>query len=556
MSEQHSSWNCFRRYAWNSTQNLRNDSPSHLHKLQRQDAISPVDYNIMLESLDRMLVALRDAAEICEADTSSVAIQVEATHKVYTGLPGRPRIEIEPGILDTALQLRGPSQLANTFQCHPRTIRRRALELGLVEPGRPVYTECENEETGQRTRLYNTRTTPDSTPTHEEDRVEDGSLTDQELDKLLCQILQNFPSFGRRMLTGHLRYLGHDLPRERIRDSFERVQGMPAWMITRPLARRPYRVAGPNALWHHDGQHGSIHWRIVIHGFVDGHSRMVTGIRASDNNRPDTVVTLFHRARLVHGTPSRIRGDHGTENLHVAEWMEANFGVERGSYIWGRSVHNIRIERLWRDVTRGFGAKWKVFFQDLEIMADLRPNWDAHIWLLHYLFLDAINEDAIEWAETWNHHTVTIRGGTDQSPREMFFFGQLENGWRDMSVFLNSGQEFVDVDPLGDEEVMGYGIDWDDVEDRDISCHHTEYNDGEDNNIVTVSRGSNVPLFLSLVEVPTYDCPLTDDQFDMLNDHIASLPYSFTNHMGDRKRLWIQVLRFCREVIFGVSNGV
>lgn len=63
---------------------------------------------------------------------------------------------------------------------------------------------------------------------------------------------------------------------------------------------------------------------------------MVTGIRASDNNRADTVLEIFHDARRVHGTPSRVRGDHGVENLRVAEFMETSYGVERGSYIWGR----------------------------------------------------------------------------------------------------------------------------------------------------------------------------------------------------------------------------
>lgn len=75
---------------------------------------------------------------------------------------------------------------------------------------------------------------------------------------------------------------------------------------------------------------------MVIHAFVDGYSRLVTGIRASDNNRAQTVASLFHSARDIHGTPSRVRGDHGTENLLVAEFMESRFGVERGSYIWGR----------------------------------------------------------------------------------------------------------------------------------------------------------------------------------------------------------------------------
>ena len=83
---------------------------------------------------------------------------------------------------------------------------------------------------------------------------------------------------------------------------------------------------------------GLIRYRVVIHAFVDGFSRLVTGIRASDNNQANTVSDLFHSARSIHGTPSRVRGDHGTENLGVAEFMDRSFGVERGSYIWGRYV--------------------------------------------------------------------------------------------------------------------------------------------------------------------------------------------------------------------------
>lgn len=33
-----------------------------------------------------------------------------------------------------------------------------------------------------------------------------------------------------------------------------------------------------------------------------------------------------------------MRGDHGVENLMVAAFMEAQMGMRRGSYIWGRYV--------------------------------------------------------------------------------------------------------------------------------------------------------------------------------------------------------------------------
>jgi transposase InsO family protein len=81
---------------------------------------------------------------------------------------------------------------------------------------------------------------------------------------------------------------------------------------------------------------GLIHWKIVIHAFIDGFSRYVLGIQASNNNTASTVLQLFEDIAEEHGYPSRVRGDHGTENLYVAARMEEVRGPNRGSYIWGR----------------------------------------------------------------------------------------------------------------------------------------------------------------------------------------------------------------------------
>lgn len=81
---------------------------------------------------------------------------------------------------------------------------------------------------------------------------------------------------------------------------------------------------------------GLIRWGIVIHGFIDGYSRLITGLRASGNNYGETVLNIFLNAALAYGVPSRLRGDHGTENILIAAWMEDRNGRYRGSYIWGR----------------------------------------------------------------------------------------------------------------------------------------------------------------------------------------------------------------------------
>jgi hypothetical protein len=83
---------------------------------------------------------------------------------------------------------------------------------------------------------------------------------------------------------------------------------------------------------------GLIRWKIVIHAFIDGYSRFLLGIRAHSNNRASTVLDLFEDIAQAFGYPSRMRGDHGTENLLVAAAMEHVRGEGRGSYIWGKYV--------------------------------------------------------------------------------------------------------------------------------------------------------------------------------------------------------------------------
>lgn len=79
-------------------------------------------------------------------------------------------------------------------------------------------------------------------------------------------------------------------------------------------------------------------------------------------------------------------------------------------------MHNIRIERLWVDVTLGFGGKWKHFFQDLEAYDALNSGNDNHIWLLHHLFLEAVNDDIHDWIGAWNNCVLAIRGVCSHSP--------------------------------------------------------------------------------------------------------------------------------------------
>ena len=77
---------------------------------------------------------------------------------------------------------------------------------------------------------------------------------------------------------------------------------------------------------------------MIVHGFIDGYSCTIVGMRVSNNNRADTVLDVFREAVKHWGFPSRVRGDHGTENIKVAAYVVYYRGAGRSSYIWGRFV--------------------------------------------------------------------------------------------------------------------------------------------------------------------------------------------------------------------------
>lgn len=172
-----------------------------------------------------------------------------------------------------------------------------------------------------------------------------------------------------------------------------------------------------------DGHHKLIRWRFVTHCCIDGYSRLVVFIKCSTNNKASTVYDSFLQAVRRYGLPSRVRCDQGGENIIVAQHMLHHRGSERRSVIVGSSVHNQRIERLWKDMHRCVTAMFYRLFYYLEYHELLNPIDEIHLFALHYVFLPRINKSLLEFKEAWNSHKVRTEQGF--TPNQLFTSGAL-----------------------------------------------------------------------------------------------------------------------------------
>lgn len=101
-------------------------------------------------------------------------------------------------------------------------------------------------------------------------------MSDDDIDKMMREYRLIRPGSGIRYVIGHLHQNNIRLQRARVINSVHRVDQLGV-IIRRQnrIQRRVYQVSRPNALWHCDGHHKLIRWGIVIHGFIDGYSRLV-----------------------------------------------------------------------------------------------------------------------------------------------------------------------------------------------------------------------------------------------------------------------------------------
>ena len=182
------------------------------------DVIPGMDTNLSL--IESVVASLSNIASFITVDSDSNSCAFSAP-RFISGERGRPRVVISREVLDYLIGNHFTvHQVAQLLQTSTSTVRRRMREFGITV--RSTYS----------------------------------LINDHQLNTLVRELQNQYPNCGYRLMKGHLAAMGHRIQESRIRDALRRVDPlgvMSRWI--QGIHRRTYAVAGPNALWHIDGNH-------------------------------------------------------------------------------------------------------------------------------------------------------------------------------------------------------------------------------------------------------------------------------------------------------------
>ncbi|XP_019615027.1 PREDICTED: uncharacterized protein LOC109462832 [Branchiostoma belcheri] len=292
--------------------------------------------------------------------------------------PGRPRKDIDlDDVLHHIIHLDYTvTDLSEKYNVHRSTIYRRLKEN---------HIDLKNE------------------------RYTTGNLSQSDLQELVREAKDNlgFHQMGQKVMLGYLRSTGVRAKREEVREACRAVDPV-GTALRHPLFRSKitshaaYSTPHAQYLWHIDGVEKLSMYAIYSTSVVDGHSKKVMAVNVAGAKKPHHVFKAFYTAFTLYGIPSMVRVDHGYENKHVKDFMDAYH--QREACIAGESIRNQPVERWHINEETYCLFTFRDIFESLEEEGHLDRDNRTDLMLLHYAFLPRINFIMAATIKTWNSH--------------------------------------------------------------------------------------------------------------------------------------------------------
>ena len=102
-------------------------------------------------------------------------------------------------------------------------------------------------------------------------------------------------------------------------------------------------------------------------------------------------------------------------------------GEGRGSMLQGSSVHNQRIERLYRDMRKMVTDCFRHLFYFLENNALLDATSEIDLAALHFVFMPRINNSLEKFKASWNNHKLSTEN--QKTLNQLYILGSVASLW-------------------------------------------------------------------------------------------------------------------------------